>query len=111
MAHSGAQKLCHGLRPLHHVVRIAVVMDMSFARRRKVPKNTDTPDLPVLLAEMSAKQGASRTALIQSRLQSPTAEPLSDPVVAIFAPDGQPAAATHRFSDQIANPVIPRKLK
>ena len=87
-------------------------MDMSFARRRKRPQNTDTPDLPVLLAEMSAKQGASRTALIQSRLQSPTTEPLSsDPLVAIFAPDGQPVAATHRFSDQIANPVIPRKLK
>ena len=85
-------------------------MDMSFARRRKAQKKADTPDLPVLLAEMSARQGASRTALVQSRTESARVIAISDPLIDIFAPVGHSAAATHRFSDQIANPVIPRKL-
>jgi ABC-type Fe2+-enterobactin transport system substrate-binding protein len=87
-------------------------MDMSFARRRKVSKDASTPDLSVLLAEMSAKQGSSRTALVQSHPQFPVsgAVTATDPVIAIFAPVGQSVATTHRFSDQIANPVIPRKL-
>ncbi len=85
-------------------------MDMSFARRRKAPKKADTPDLPVLLAEMSARQGSSRTATVHSRLLSTGIVSASDPLVDIFAPVGHSTAATHRFSDQIANPVIPRKL-
>jgi predicted RNA-binding Zn ribbon-like protein len=85
-------------------------MDMSFARRRKAVKNPTTPDLPVLLAEMSARQGSSRTALVQSRTESARVVAISDPLIDIFAPVGQSAAATHRFSDQILSPVIPRKL-
>jgi hypothetical protein len=91
-------------------MRIALAMDMSFARRRKAQPKTDTPDLSVLLAEMSARQGSSRTVIVQSRAESPAVETAADPLVAIFAPEGSSAAATHRFSDQIANPVIPRKL-
>jgi hypothetical protein len=86
-------------------------MDMSFARRRKAKQNSDTPELPVLLAEMSARQGSSRTALVQSRTDAARVIAVSDPLIDIFAPTGQSAAATHQFSDQIANPVIPRKLK
>jgi hypothetical protein len=85
-------------------------MDMSFARRRKAPQTTDTPDLPVLLAEMSARQGSSRTALTQSTPTSSGPVMASDPLIDIFAPVGQSAAATHRFSEQILSPVIPRKL-
>jgi hypothetical protein len=92
-------------------MRIARRMDMSFARRRrKAQKDTGTPELPVLLAEMSARQGSSRTALVQTRTDADRVIAVSDPLVDIFAPVGQPTAATHRFSDQIANPVIPRKL-
>ncbi len=86
-------------------------MDMSFARRRKVRKNESTPDLSVLLADISARQGASRTAHIQSRLRSTSAATVTDALIDIFAPVGQTIAGTHRFSDQIANPVIRRKLK
>lgn len=85
-------------------------MDMSFARRRKAPQNSNTPDLSVLLAEMSARQGSSRTASIQSRKDVAVIDPVIDPLIAIFAPEGPPAVATHRFSDKPANPVIPRKL-
>jgi hypothetical protein len=91
-------------------MRIALVMDMSFARRRKAPLKTGTPDLAVLLADMSARQGSSRTVFVQSRANSPAVDHVADPLVAIFAPEGQSTATTHRFSDQIANPVIPRKL-
>ena len=85
-------------------------MDMSFARRRKVPLKTDTPNLSVLLAEVSARQGSSRTALTQAGTQAENIIGTSDPLIDIFAPAGPSTAATHRFSDQIANPVIPRKL-
>ena len=85
-------------------------MDMSFARRRKVPVKTDTPDLSVLLAEVSARQGSSRTALTQAGTEPEKVIGTSDPLIDIFAPAGPSTAATHRFSDQIANPVIPRKL-
>ena len=86
-------------------------MDMSFARRRrKAQKDTGTPDLPVLLAEMSARQGSSRTALVQTRTDADRVVAVSDPLVDIFAPTGPSAPATHSFSDRIANPVIPRKL-
>jgi hypothetical protein len=85
-------------------------MDMSFARRRKAPKDSATPELPVLLAEMSARQGSSRTALVQSRTESDRVIAVSDPLIDIFAPTGLSTAATHRFSEQIVSPVIPRKL-
>jgi hypothetical protein len=91
-------------------MRIALGMDMSFARRRKAPPTSDTPDLKVLLAEMSARQGSSRTALIHARADAPAVEIVNDPLIAIFAPDGPSAAATHQFSDKITNPVIPRQL-
>ena len=91
-------------------MRIAADMDMSFARRRKAKPDTSTPDLPVLLAEMSARQGASRTALIQSRVQSLDLPAPADPLIDIFAPVGHSVATTHRFSDKPASPVIPRKL-
>jgi hypothetical protein len=84
-------------------------MDLSFARRRKA-KDAVTPDLPVLLSQISARQGASRTALIQARLDAASRNRASDPVVEIFAPAGQSTAATHRFSDEILTPVNPRKL-
>ena len=90
---------------------IADVMDMSFARRRKAKPDTTTPNLSVLLAEMSARQGSSRTAILQSHGQSPVQPVAADPLVDIFAPVGRSVATTHQFSDQIANPVIPRKLK
>ena len=94
---------------------IADVMDMSFARRRKAKPDTTTPDLSVLLAEMSARQGSSRTAILQSHGQSngqsPVHSVVADPLVDIFAPVGRSPVTTHQFSDQIANPVIPRKLK
>ena len=86
-------------------------MDMSFARRRKAKKDPTTPDLPVLLADMSARQGSSRTAIIHSRTETARVAAVNDPLVDIFAPLGQSIVATHRFSDEIANPVIPRKLK
>jgi hypothetical protein len=91
-------------------MRIALAMDMSFARRRKAPQKTDTPNLSVLLAEMSTRQGSSRTAFIQSRAQSPAVDAATDPLIEIFAPEGPPVVATHRFSDKLVNPVIPRKL-
>jgi hypothetical protein len=91
-------------------MRIAAFMDMSFARRRKAKPDTTTPELPVLLAEISAKQGSSPTALTQSRTQTSAAPTATDPLIEIFAPVGHSVAATHRFSDKPANPVIPRKL-
>lgn len=92
-------------------MRIAVAMDMSFARRRKPKPASTTPDLAVLLSEMSTKQEASRTALTQTQTEVPATPVVSDPLVEIFAPLGQVVATTHSFSDQIAKPVIPRKLK
>ena len=92
-------------------MRIAAAMDMSFARRRKAKPDSTTPDLSVLLSEMSARQGSSRTALTQSRATSSVLPVAADPLVDIFAPVGHVVAATHRFSDKLANPVIPRKLK
>ncbi len=92
-------------------MRIANVMDMSFARRRKAKPVSTTPDLAVLLSEMSTKQESSRTALTQTRTEPSLPPAISDPLVEIFAPRGRVVAATHSFSDQIANPVIPRKLK
>jgi hypothetical protein len=92
-------------------MRIAAFMDMSFARRRKAKPSSTTPELTVLLADMSAKQGSSRTALTMSRADAPVLPTASDPLVEIFAPFGQSVVTAHRFSDQIANPVIPRKLK
>ena len=92
-------------------MRIAGVMDMSFARRRKAKPDNTTPDLAVLLAEMSARQGSSRTAKMQLREQSPVQPEAADPLVEIFAPAGRSVATTHQFSEQIATPVIPRKLK
>ncbi len=83
---------------------------MSFARRRKASVKTDTPDLLVLLAEVSARQGSSRTALTQARTQSENTVVASDPLLDIFAPAGPSNATTHQFSDKPANPVIPRKL-
>jgi hypothetical protein len=85
-------------------------MDMSFARRRKGKPDTTTPELPVLLAEMSARQGSSRTALTQSRADPAIPATTTDPLVDIFAPLSPSTAATHRFSDKIVNPVIPRQL-
>jgi hypothetical protein len=85
-------------------------MDLSFARRRKAKDAATTPELPVLLSEISARQGASRTALIQARLDAAILNRASDPVVEIFAPAGQSTAATHRFSDEILTPVNLRKL-
>ena len=79
--------------------------------RRKATPNPATPSLPVLLADISARQGASRTAAIQTRLQSPTPDIVADPLVDIFAPVGQPIAVIHRFSDQIDEPVNQSKLK
>ena len=91
-------------------------MDMSFARRRRkaskdIKHNDSTPDLSVLLADISARQGASRTALIQSRLKSTSVEISSDPLIDIFSPRDHLVITDHRFSGQIATPVIPRKLK
>jgi hypothetical protein len=85
-------------------------MDLSFARRRKAKNNANTPELPVLLSEISARQGASRTARIQARLDAAILNRTTDPVVEVFAPVGQSTAATHRFSDEILNPVNSRKL-
>jgi hypothetical protein len=110
-AFSGSQDYCHGLPGLHHVMRIAWPMDMSFARRRKNTPDPATPSLPVLLADISARQGASRTAAVHLRLQSPSPEITADPLVDIFAPVGQPIAAIHRFSDQIDEQVKQSKLK
>jgi hypothetical protein len=86
-------------------------MDMSFARRRKGPVKAACPSLPVLLADISARQGASRTAAIQQRLQSPDQPPPADPLVEIFAPVGQPITAARRFSDQIDDRVSQSKSK
>ena len=85
-------------------------MDLSFARRRKAGVVSTTPDLSVLLSEISARQEASRTARIQARLGSPQIMRPVNPLIDIFAPVGAPTAATHRFSDQILNPVNSRKL-
>jgi hypothetical protein len=85
-------------------------MDLSFARRRKATDQLVTPELPVLLSEISARQGASRTARIQARLDAAKADRTTDPVVEVFAPNGPSAAATHRFSDEILIPVNSRKL-
>lgn len=84
---------------------------MSFARRQKAKLVSTTPNLAILLSEMSAKQGSSRTALTQTRTEPSAAPAVSDPLVEIFAPSGEAVATTHSFSDQIANPVILRKLK
>ena len=93
-------------------MRIAWLMDMSFARRRRKAKpDPATPSLPVLLADISARQGASRTASIQLRLQSTAPEIVADPLVDIFAPVGQPIAVIHRFSDRIDASVSQSKLK
>jgi hypothetical protein len=85
-------------------------MDLSFARRRKAKDKNVTPELPVLLSEISARQGASRTARIQARLDAATTDRTTDPVVDVFALDGPSAAATHRFSEEILIPVNSRKL-
>jgi hypothetical protein len=85
-------------------------MDLSFALRQKAKDQTNTPALPVLLSEMSARQGSSRTARIQARLDAVAADRTTDPVVDVFAPNGPSAAATHRFSDEILNPVNSRQL-
>ena len=92
-------------------MRIAAVMDMSFARRRKAQPVSTTPDLAVLLSEMSAKQVSSHTALTQTKTEPSPPSIVSDPLVEIFAPLGQVVNTTHSFSDKIANPVIRRKLK
>ncbi len=92
-------------------MRIACVMDMSFARRRKAQPVTTTPDLAVLLSEMSTKQVSSHTALTQTRTEPSTPSAVSDPLVDIFAPLGRFETTTHSFSNKIASPVIPRKLK
>lgn len=92
-------------------MRIAGVMDMSFARRRKAKPASTTPDLAVLLSEMSTKQETSRTALTQTRAEPSAPAAVSDPLIEIFAPLGRAVSTTHSFSDKIANPVIPRKLK
>jgi hypothetical protein len=84
-------------------------MDLSFARRRKA-KDAVTPELPVLLSQISARQGASRTALTQARLDTAILNPSTNPVVEIFAPAGPSTATAHRFSDEILTPVNPRKL-
>ena len=86
-------------------------MDMSFARRRKAQPVTTTPDLAVLLSEMSTKQVSSHTALTQTRTEPSPLSAVSDPLVEIFAPLGRVETTTHSFSDKIASPVIPRKLK
>jgi hypothetical protein len=86
-------------------------MDMSFARRRKAKPTAGTPDLSVLLAEMSARQGASRTAVVQAQSQAVVVPVAADPLVDIFAPLGASVAATHRFSDKAVGLVIPCKLK
>jgi hypothetical protein len=86
-------------------------MDMSFARRRKAAPDPATPSLPVLLANISARQGASRTVSIQSRLQSPEPAIVADPLVDIFAPVGEPIAVIHCFSDRIDQPVNQSKSK
>lgn len=85
-------------------------MDLSFARRRKGKDATITPKLDVLLSEISARQGASPTALIQARLNAANPDRNSDPVVETFAPAGPPTARTHRFNDEILTPVNWRKL-
>lgn len=88
-------------------------MDMSFARRRKGAKKTDTdgaaPDLSVLLADVSARQGASRTAAIQSRLQSASTAVNTDPLIDVFAPDGTAATPTGHFSAPIAQSLNGRQ--
>ncbi len=84
-------------------------MDMSFARRRKAKPVSDCPDLPVLLAEMSARQGSSRTARVQSRLQAAAGPESADPLLDIFAPVGEPIATTHSFSDRVAPGVNRRQ--
>lgn len=85
-------------------------MDLSFARRRKAKESTTTPDLSVLLSEISARQGASPTARIQARLDATIFDHATDPLVDIFAAAGPSAATTHRFSEQILIPVNSRKL-
>ena len=85
-------------------------MDLSFARRRKALLKSDTPDLLVLLAGISAKQAASRTALANTRIHVQTSVAIADPLIEIFAPVGHPVVATCSFSDQVSNPVNPRKL-
>jgi hypothetical protein len=85
-------------------------MDLSFARRRKAKDAATTPDLSVLLSEISARQGASRTARIQARLDATTVDRTTAPLVDIFARVGSSTATTHRFSDEILTPVNPRKL-
>lgn len=85
-------------------------MDLSFARRRKAKDALRTPDLAVLLSEISTRQGASRTARIQARLDVSIVNRATDPVVDVFAPVRPSTAATHRFSDEILTPVNLRKL-
>lgn len=85
-------------------------MDLSFALRQKAKKTADSPDLAVLLSEISARQSLSRTAQIHHRTDIGNSTCGTDPLVAIFALAGQAAARTHRFSDQILNPVNARQL-
>jgi hypothetical protein len=85
-------------------------MDLSFARRLKAKPKTDTPELSVLLAEISARQGASPTARVQAHIGTKISYRAADPLVDIFAPVGPSTAAIHRFSDEILIPVNPRKL-
>jgi hypothetical protein len=86
-------------------------MDMSFARRRKATFRTESPDLPSLLAQLGARQAASRTARIQSRVTTESPPIVADPLIEIFAPEGVPLAVTHCFSEIGVAPVTSRQSK
>jgi hypothetical protein len=86
-------------------------MDMSFARRRKATFRTPSPDLPSLLAQLGARQSASHTARIQSRVTIEPPVEAADPLVEIFAPVGVNPAGTRRFSDIAVTPVTDRQSR
>ena len=86
-------------------------MDMGFPPKGRTRHGAaDTPDLQVLLAEASARQATSCTAVVQSRLHRTIAvSARGNPLINIFDPDGRVVASPHRFGALSFIPVNPRQ--